>query len=137
MLAAFNSREARIDAQEMAIENRMQALKLADAEVARKLDELVQAESDLRDTLALSDTAAEGDLDKLTKVYETMKPKQAAALKTAYARGYYDWPRKSSAEELAETLDISAPSLHYRLRKAHDAVIGALFDAETSFEEPD
>ena len=75
--------------------------------------------------------------DFQTRIRDRLTPKQAAALKTAYARGYYDWPRKSSAEELAETLDISAPSLHYRLRKAHDAVIGALFDAGTSFEEPD
>ena len=70
-----------------------------------------------------------------TRIRDQLTPKQAAALKTAYARGYYDWPRKSSAEELAATLDISAPTLHYRLRKAHDAVIGALFDAEANFEE--
>ena len=75
--------------------------------------------------------------DFQTQIRDRLTPKQAAALKTAYARGYYDWPRKSSAEELAETLDISAPTLHYRLRKAHDAVIGALFDTETGFEELD
>ncbi len=54
-----------------------------------------------------------------------------------YARGYYDWPRGSSAEELAATLDISAPTLHYRLRKAHDAVIGSLFDSDTGSEKLD
>lgn len=67
-------------------------------------------------------------------IRDRLTPKQAAALKTAYARGYYDWPRKSSAEELAETLGISAPTLHYRLRKAHDAVVGSLFDAEPGFD---
>ncbi|EMA01110.1 PAS domain S-box-containing protein [Haloarcula vallismortis] len=69
--------------------------------------------------------------DFQTRVRDRLTPKQAAALKTAYARGYYDWPRGSAAEELAETLDISAPTVHYRLRKAHDAVIGALFDSAT------
>jgi len=73
--------------------------------------------------------------DFRTRIRDRLTPKQAAALKTAYARGYYDWPRKSSAEDLAAALDISAPTLHYRLRKAHDAVIGALFDAETGFDE--
>jgi len=72
--------------------------------------------------------------DFQTRIRDRLTPKQAAALKTAYARGYYDWPRKSSAEELAETLDISAPTLHYRLRRAHDTVIEALFDSEAGFE---
>ena len=116
MLAAFNSREARIDAQEMAIENRMQALKLADAEVARKLDELVQAESDLRDTLALADTAAEGDLDKLTKVYETMKPKQAAALfeemDPNFAAGFLGRMRPEAAASIMAGLSPEAAHLY-------------------------
>ncbi|MFY4811751.1 bacterio-opsin activator domain-containing protein [Haloarcula sp. AONF1] len=75
--------------------------------------------------------------DFRTRIRDRLTPKQAAALKTAYARGYYDWPRGSSAAELAETLDISAPTLHYRLRKAHDAVIGALFDSGTGPEKLD
>jgi PAS domain S-box-containing protein len=75
--------------------------------------------------------------DFQTRIRDRLTPKQAAALKTAYARGYYDWPRGSAAEELAETLDISAPTLHYRLRKAHDAVIGALFDSGTGPEKHD
>ncbi|KAA9398718.1 PAS domain S-box protein [Haloarcula sp. CBA1130] len=75
--------------------------------------------------------------DFQTQIRDRLTPKQAAALKTAYARGYYDWPRGSSAEELAETLDISAPTLHYRLRKAHDAVIGALFGSGTGSEKLD
>lgn len=54
--------------------------------------------------------------------------KQEAALKAAYAIGYYDWPRGRTAEEIAEMFDISAPTLHYRLRRAHDTVIGALLD---------
>ncbi|EMA21786.1 bacterio-opsin activator domain-containing protein [Haloarcula marismortui] len=75
--------------------------------------------------------------DFQTRIRDRLTPKQAAALKTAYARGYYDWPRGSSAEELAATLDISAPTLHYRLRKAHDAVIGSLFDSDTGSEKLD
>ena len=75
--------------------------------------------------------------DFQTRIRDRLTPKQAATLKTAYARGYYDWPRGSSAEELATTLDISAPTLHYRLRKAHDAVIGSLFESDTESEKGD
>lgn len=69
-----------------------------------------------------------------SQMRDRLTQKQAATLKAAYARGYYDWPRKSSAKELAETLDISAPTLHYRLRKAHEAVISSLLDSDTGFE---
>lgn len=80
MLTAFQERETRIEADEAMVSSRMEALKLADAEVERKLARLVAAEEALRATIALADTAAEGDIERLTKVYENMKPKQAAAL---------------------------------------------------------
>jgi len=80
LLAAFQAREARIAAQEEAIRNRLEVLRAADIELSQKLAALEQAEADLRETIALAETASEGDLARLTKVYETMKPKQAAAL---------------------------------------------------------
>ncbi len=80
MLDAFRQREARLSSQELALEDRMQALKVANREIERKLAELTKAEEALRETIALADTAAESDLDRLTRVYENMKPKQAAAL---------------------------------------------------------
>jgi len=80
ILAAFQSREAHLSKQEDALRDRMHALKIVDEQVTRKLAALTAAETALRDTIALAETAAEGDLARLTKVYETMKPKQAAAL---------------------------------------------------------
>ncbi len=80
MLDAFRQREQRIAEQEIALQDRMQALKFANREIERKLAELTAAEEALRETIALADTAAESDLDRLTRVYENMKPKQAAAL---------------------------------------------------------
>lgn len=80
MLEAFQMREARLKAQEDALRDRMHALKIVDEQVAQKLEALAAAETALRETIALAETAAEGDLARLTKVYETMKPKQAAAL---------------------------------------------------------
>lgn len=80
VLDALNAREVRIEESEAALRNRMQALQQADREVSRKLTELTEAEDSLRQTISIADEAAETDLDRLTKVYETMKPKQAAAL---------------------------------------------------------
>ena len=80
---------------------RMQALKLADEEMERKLAALVAAEEDLRATIAMADTAAEGDISRLVKVYENMKPKQAAALfeqmNPEFAAGFLGRMRPESA----------------------------------------
>lgn len=80
MLSALQDRETRLSEREKAIARRQQALDLADAELERKLARLVESEQRLRDTISLASTAAEGDIARLTKVYENMKPKQAAAL---------------------------------------------------------
>lgn len=80
MLAAFSLREENIRAREAQMLNRMQALNVADQTITQKLAALTKAEAELKATLALADTAAEDDISRLTEVYETMKPKKAAAL---------------------------------------------------------
>lgn len=77
---ALGLREARVMTQEAALADRVAALALIEAAVTARLGELERAEADLSETLARSDGAAEGDLAQLTKVYETMKPKDASAL---------------------------------------------------------
>lgn len=80
VLAALNLREDRIRKRETEIRTRMQALSVAETEIDRKMIALQDAETRLRDTLAVASTAAEDDLSRLTDVYASMKPKQAAAL---------------------------------------------------------
>ncbi|MFB9148545.1 MotE family protein [Roseovarius ramblicola] len=80
LLDDMMAREARLAEDEAALADRRAALALVDAETARKLDELAAAEESLRRTVAIAETAAEDDIARLTRVYETMKPKEAAAL---------------------------------------------------------
>lgn len=80
ILDALKKREARVDERERALDIRAKALQMAEDEVNRNLAALEQAEERLRETLALAQTAAEDDLTRLTDVYASMKPKQAAAL---------------------------------------------------------
>lgn len=77
---ALSSRESDVAAKETALAERMAALALADEAITKRLTELEAAESDLKQTLALADGAAEDDLLRLTAVYEAMKPTDAAAL---------------------------------------------------------
>lgn len=80
LLKVFQEREERIAQQESLIRNRIQALAVSDAEISKKTAELIRVEDSLRATIALAQTAAEDDLTRLAQVYETMKPKDAAAL---------------------------------------------------------
>ncbi|UWR15259.1 MotE family protein [Sulfitobacter sp. M368] len=80
LLTALLKREMRVKEQEKKIEMRSKALAVADEEITKRLAALEQAENALRETLSLADGAAEGDLARLTAVYESMKPKDAAAL---------------------------------------------------------
>ncbi len=63
---------------------------------------------------------------------EDLTDRQQEALEAAYRAGYYDWPRDSTAEDVAETLDIAAPTLHAHLRKAEGSVLADLFDETRS-----
>lgn len=80
LLEALNAREARVEESERQIALRTKAISVADEEITRRLVALEQAEAALRKTLSLADGAAEDDLARLTSVYESMKPKDAAAL---------------------------------------------------------
>lgn len=77
---ALVGREAAVQAKELAVEERLAALALADEAIGKKLEELKAAEEQLRATLAIADGAAEKDLARLTAVYEAMKPADAASL---------------------------------------------------------
>lgn len=80
LLEAFRLREQRLALRETQVADRMQALQVAENEIAEKLAALEAAESSLAATLALAETAAVSDIDRLTAVYQSMKPADAAAL---------------------------------------------------------
>ncbi len=61
-------------------------------------------------------------------VEKELTERQQAVLERAYEIGYFDWPRDSTAEEVAEALDISSPTLHQHLRMAEQKLISTLFD---------
>lgn len=80
LLAALQARETRVAEREVAIDDRLHALSVAEAELSERLAELEAAETSLTAALALSETANNNDIDRLTSVYENMKPADAAGL---------------------------------------------------------
>ncbi|MBS8228016.1 hypothetical protein DYI42_17450 [Vannielia litorea] len=82
LLTALQARETAVEEREAAVRDELLALQRAREEIAREMAALREAETELEATLALADGAAESDLAKLTRMYEVMKPKEAAALFT-------------------------------------------------------
>lgn len=80
LIGALSVREKQLVEREKALEMRLRALAIADAEIEKRIVSLTETEQALRATLSLADEASEKDLLRLTSVYESMKPKDAAAL---------------------------------------------------------
>lgn len=101
LAAALLAREARVSAQEAALADRAAALDLASEVLDGRMEALRETETELRATLALADGAAEADLARLTTVYESMKPKDAALLFTEmdsqFAAGFLGRMRPDAA----------------------------------------
>jgi len=114
VLEALGVREARLAKREAALADRMAALSLVEQEVQRNLEALETAEKKLSATLAIADTAAEGDLNRLTAVYENMKPKEAAKvfeeMAPEFAAGFLGRMRPDAAASIMS--GISAPTAY-------------------------
>lgn len=80
LLAAIRAREAALDAEAKRLADRQQTLNVAEAKLAEQLAAFETAQSQLEDTLALADNAAERDIERMTAVYESMKPADAARI---------------------------------------------------------
>lgn len=109
LTAALLARETRVTEQETRLEDRLRALAIAEEEMAARLTELQEAEASLEAAIATAETASSGDLDRLTAVYENMKPAQAAALfeemSPNFAAGFVGQMRPDAAAAIMAGLE--------------------------------
>jgi flagellar motility protein MotE (MotC chaperone) len=112
LLTAIRGRTETLDAREARIADRESALALAEAEIAKKMTELAAAEDELSRTVEIADTAADDDVARLVNVYESMKPKDAAALfaemEPDFAAGFLGRMRPDAAGPILAGLDPKA-----------------------------
>lgn len=59
---------------------------------------------------------------------DDLTEKQRTALQTAYFAGYYNHPRDSTAEEVADSMGITSPTLHQHLQAAQRKLLAAFFE---------
>ncbi|QLG64200.1 bacterio-opsin activator domain-containing protein [Halorarum salinum] len=55
--------------------------------------------------------------------FEGLTQRQRTAIEAAYYAGFFEWPREATGEEVAESLEVSAPTFHQHVRKAERALL--------------
>lgn len=70
-----------------------------------------------------------------TRLMNRLTDKQQDALRTAYAGGYFGWPRESTADECAEALGVSQPTFCQHLRAGEQKLMEALFEGSASRDD--
>jgi predicted DNA binding protein len=90
---------------------------------------------DIRDTFVDVTFVARRERDRETTaigrpggLLGDLTDRQREVVEAAYRAGYFDWPRESTAEEVAGSLGLAGPTLHGHLRKAEATILSALLD---------
>lgn len=108
-LTALDERSLQLDKREADLNTRAALIEDAEAAMNETLAEMKAAETALNATLAIASTAAENDISRLTAVYETMKPREAAALfaemDPQFAAGFLGRMRPDAAAAVMAGLD--------------------------------
>ena len=76
-----------------------------------------------------TEQAAGGTQSRLER---RLTDRQYEAIETAHAMGYFDWPRESSGEDVAESLGITQPTVNKHIRLGERKVFDLLFGADDS-----
>jgi flagellar motility protein MotE (MotC chaperone) len=80
LLAQLTQKRKELDARSAELDQREALLKAAEDRINTKVDELTTMRSDLEKLLDLQKTKDDAQLNSLVKIYEDMKPKDAAAI---------------------------------------------------------
>ena len=67
-------------------------------------------------------TGTEGSIAAVT---DSLTDQQQTVLRAAHHSGMFEWPRDSSGDQVASSLDIAASTFHYHLRKAEQKIVKA------------
>jgi flagellar motility protein MotE (MotC chaperone) len=112
LLAAIRARETQLAEEQMRLADRAQTLNVAEAKLSEQLAAFETAQTNLEETLATADKAAERDIERMTTVYENMKPVDAARIfermDVAFAAGLLARMRPESAAAVLTGMDADA-----------------------------
>ena len=105
----------------------------------RTIVETIQEQFEDVDLVAKRET--ERDLQSTEDFRQSLEKRltdrQYSVLQAAYSAGYFDWPRGSTAKEIANSLDLAPPTLHEHLRGAQNELIQTFFEETSEFDGTD
>ncbi|AEH35903.1 PAS domain S-box protein [Halopiger xanaduensis] len=67
----------------------------------------------------------------VASLLDPLTERQLEVLRTAYFAGFFEWPRESTGEEVAELLEVTQPTVNRHLRLAQQRLLSQLFETET------
>ncbi|MXV62952.1 PAS domain S-box protein [Natronorubrum sp. JWXQ-INN-674] len=67
----------------------------------------------------------------VTSLFDDLTDRQLEVLRTAYLAGFFEWPRESTGEEIAEMLAVTQPTVNRHLRIGQQRLLAQLFGGET------
>ncbi|QLK24456.2 PAS domain S-box protein [Natrinema zhouii] len=66
----------------------------------------------------------------VTSLFDALTDRQLEVLRTAYFAGFFEWPRESTGEEIAELLAVTQPTVNRHLRIGQQRLLAQLFEDE-------
>jgi HTH-type transcriptional regulator, bacterioopsin transcriptional activator and related proteins len=79
-----------------------------------------------------STDVSELDAPARNAMLEQLTARQREVVQTAYYGGFFEWPRQTTGEDIASSLDISAPAFHKHVRSSEQKVFAELFEGTTT-----
>ncbi|MFP4529736.1 MAG: bacterio-opsin activator domain-containing protein [Halodesulfurarchaeum sp.] len=105
------------------------------ADVRTAIEELKQSHESV-ELLARRDTErpAPTTQEFRTAIERSLTDRQREALHTAFIGGFFEWPRRSTGEEIARTMDISQSTFLQHLRAAQQKLLEVVLDRSDTSE---
>jgi predicted DNA binding protein len=94
----------------------------------RRMMSVIRERFSTVELLARRQIPSPSQVDAQQGLIESLTDRQLTVLRTAQAAGYFEWPRQTSGEEIAETLGIASPTFHQHLRLGQRKIMTAIFD---------
>ncbi|QLG49909.1 PAS domain S-box protein [Natrinema halophilum] len=66
----------------------------------------------------------------VTTLFDALTDRQLEVLRTAYFAGFFDWPRETNGEELADMLEVTQPTVNRHLRIGQQRLLAQLFETD-------
>lgn len=76
------------------------------------------------------DVCPDADVASPARVAEELTDRQFETIQNAVMAGYFEWPRRSTTEDLAEPLGVSPSTVQYHLRAGLRKIVESVFERE-------